>query len=89
MVCGHCLVTVTVLCHRRWQRPRKGLGTNKTDVNMVLDVHRNHREGERGGGGAGGMGGGGVLRETFRYTVTTRMTPALRWAVMRAILMFH
>ena len=25
---------------------------------------------------------------TYRYTVTTRMTPALRWAVMRAILMF-
>ena len=22
-------------------------------------------------------------------TLTTRMTPALRWAVMRAILMFH
>ena len=26
---------------------------------------------------------------TYRYTVTTRMIPALRWAVMRAILMFH
>ena len=26
---------------------------------------------------------------TYRYTDTTRMTPALRWAVMRAILMFH
>ena len=25
----------------------------------------------------------------FGYTVTTRMTPALRWAAMRAILMFH
>ena len=25
----------------------------------------------------------------YRYTVTTRMTPALRWTVMRAILMFH
>ena len=25
----------------------------------------------------------------YRYTVTTRMTPALRWAAMRAILMFH
>ena len=23
------------------------------------------------------------------YTVTTRMTPALRWAAMRAIVMFH
>ena len=26
---------------------------------------------------------------TYRYTVTIRMTPALRWAVMRAILMFQ
>ena len=26
---------------------------------------------------------------TYRYTVTTRMIPALSWAVMRAILMFQ
>ena len=26
---------------------------------------------------------------TYRYTVTTRMTFALRWAAMTAILMFH
>ena len=26
---------------------------------------------------------------TYRYTVTTGMTLALRWAAMRAILMFH
>ena len=26
---------------------------------------------------------------TYRYTVTTRTTPALRWAVTRAISMFH
>ena len=25
----------------------------------------------------------------YCYTVTTRMTPALRYAVMRAVLMFH
>ena len=31
--------------------------------------------------------GGGVY--TYRYTVTTIMTSALGWAVMRAILMFH
>ena len=37
-----------------------------------------------------GYGGGGRRRlSTYRYTVTTRMNPALRWAVMRAILMFH
>ena len=26
---------------------------------------------------------------TYRYAVTTRMTFALKWAAMRAILMFH
>ena len=26
---------------------------------------------------------------TYRYTVTARMTAALRWAEMRAVLMFH
>ena len=36
-----------------------------------------------------GYGGGGRGRlHTYRYTVTTRMTPALRLAAMRAILMF-
>ena len=34
------------------------------------------------------FGGRGRLY-TYCYTVTTRMTSALRWAVMRAILMFH
>ena len=28
-------------------------------------------------------------RDTYRYTVTTRMFPALRWAAMRAMLMFQ
>ena len=39
-----------------------------------------------------GEGGDGVMEVgeegdcyTYRYTVTTRVTPALRWAVMRAI----
>ena len=35
----------------------------------------------------GEEGDGGRLY-TYRYTVTTRMTPALRWAAMRDILMF-
>ena len=38
------------------------------------------------------VGVGGGEREIIRlslYTVTTRMTSALRWAAMRAILMFH
>ena len=48
-----------------------------------------------GGGGLGRRGGGGreIIYQgrlyTSRYTVTTRMTPALRWAAMRAILTFH
>ena len=42
--------------------------------------------GRRGGRGYGGVGRGRLY--TYRYTVTTRMIPELRWAVMRAILMF-
>ena len=34
------------------------------------------------------VGGRGRLY-ACHYTVTTRMTPVLRWAVRRAILMFH
>ena len=53
---------------------------------MVLNVHKNHKANyqleERGGGGRGRL-------YTYRYTVTTRMTPALRWAAVRATLMFH
>ena len=45
------------------------------------------REGEKGGRGYGGGGRGRLY--TYRYNVTTRMTSALRWAAMRAILMFH
>ena len=51
------------------------------------------RDGEKGVGG--GWGGGMELgaerdyTDTYRYTVTTRTTSALRWAMMRAILMFH
>ena len=44
----------------------------------------------RNGFGEGGYGGGGRGKLcTYRYSVTTRMTPALRWAAMGAILMFH
>ena len=45
------------------------------------------RDGEMVGGGGMEVGGRGRLY-TYRYTVNTRMTPALRWAAMRAILMF-
>ena len=53
---------------------------------MVLNIHRNHKayEGREEGGGM--EGGGGRGREyTCRYTVTTRMTPALRRAAMKAV----
>ena len=33
--------------------------------------------------------GGRVRLYTYHYTVTTRMISALRWAAMRAILVFH
>ena len=42
---------------------------------------------EEWGEGRGGWGGGRLY--IYRYTVTTGMTFALRWAAMRAILMFH
>ena len=35
------------------------------------------------------VGGGGGKLYTYRYTVTTRMTSALRWVATRAMLMFH
>ena len=57
---------------------------------MVLNVHRNHkayRDGEKGG--EGGMEVGGEEDYIPIATVTTRMTFALRWAAMRAILMFQ
>ena len=51
-----------------------------------METIRLIRDGEKGG--VYGGGGRGRLY-TYRYTVTTRMTPALRWAAMRAILMFR
>ena len=49
------------------------------------------RDGEKVGevGVEVGVGGRGGRLYTYHYTVTTRLTPALRWAAMRAILMFH
>ena len=45
------------------------------------------RDGEKGGGDME-LGREGDLY-TYRYSVTTRMTSALRWAAMRAILMIY
>ena len=55
---------------------------------MVLNIHRNHRAYLGRGEWVYGIGGRGRLY-TYRYTVTTRMTPELRWAAMRAVLAFH
>ena len=64
---------------------------------MVLNVHRNPQgllgTGRRRVGGGGGMEvgkeGGCIHNNYYRYTVTTKMTPSLRQAAMRAILMFQ
>ena len=69
-------------------------------VEVLLYVHRNFRLIRDGGARtatssltqllSSECGGGGKGRlYTYRCTVTTRMTPALRWAATRAILMFH
>ena len=60
-------------------------------VNMVItttETIRLIRDGEKGGGRQDGGGRRGRLY-TYRYTVNTRMTSALRRAAMRVILMFH
>ena len=49
---------------------------------MVFNYHRNHKA-------YWGQGEEGKREITISYTVTTRMTSALRWAVMRAILIFY
>ena len=59
---------------------------------MVLNVHTKNtirliRDGEMGGRGYGR--GGRRRLYTYHYTVTTRRTPALRWAAVRAIVIFH
>ena len=58
---------------------------------MSTETIRLFRDGEKEGG-RGYRGGGeremGRLY-TYRYTVTTRMIHVLRWAAMRAILMFQ
>ena len=57
---------------------------------MVLNVHRNHKAYQgRGEGGKGVWRCGRRSLYTCRYTVTTRMTSALRWVALRAILMFQ
>ena len=51
---------------------------------MSTETIRLIRDGDKGGKGVWREGGEGRIY-TYRYTVTTTMTPALRWAAMRAI----
>ena len=51
---------------------------------MSTETIRLIRDGEKGGGEGGMEVGEEGDYYNYRYTVTTRMTPALRWAVMRA-----
>ena len=54
-----------------------------------LETKRLIRDGEKGGGGwVYGCGERGRLY-TYRYTVTTRMTSALRWAATRVVVCGH
>ena len=54
---------------------------------MSAETVRLIRDGEKGRKGVRRRGEREIMY-TCHYTVTTRMTPALRWAVIRAILMF-
>ena len=56
---------------------------------MSTETIRLIRDGEKGEVGMEVGGGGRGRLYTYRYTVTTGMIPALRWAAMRAILMFQ
>ena len=53
----------------------------------TIRLIRDGEKGERGEEGDMEVGEEGGY--TYRYTVTSRMTPALSWAAIRAILMFH
>ena len=56
---------------------------------MSTETIRLIRDGEKGEGGMVVGEERDVGEEVYRYTVSTRMTRALKWAAMRAILMFH
>ena len=83
---SRCQCTISSGCHC----PRPGGlkdASKRTWCSTSTETMRLIRDGEKGGRGYGGGGSGKLY--TYRYTVTTRMTSALRWAAMRAILMFH
>ena len=63
-----------------WSRINVNMVLTSTEITRLIRVMR---------GGGGEKGGGSGRLYTCRYSVTTRMSPALSWAAMRAILMFH
>ena len=68
---------------------RGGPKRNRTDVLLLLLSWCSTSTLTIGLIGDGEMEVGEEEDYTYRYTVTTRMTPALRWAAMRTSLMFH
>ena len=67
------------------EESKHGAVTSTKTIRFITDGG----EGGKGYGGGGGLEVGGGEIYTYRYTVTTSMTYALRWAAMKAILMFH
>ena len=56
---------------------------------MVLNVHSNLKAYQGRGGGGREYRGKREIIYLYRYTVNTRMIPALGWAAMKAILGAH
>ena len=77
-------------CHRQnvvgwlagWLLRENGARLTSTETIRLI------RDGGGGGGENVDVGEEGYYI-SIAYTVTTRMTSALKWAAMRAILMFH
>ena len=78
---------VCVYAHRREYGNKAQPISKQTWCLTSTETIRLIKDGEMGGLE---YGGGWIERiYTYRYTVTTRMTSALGWAAMRAILMFR
>ena len=89
MVLNIHIVAIMLIVRDGRKKERKGQYFNTTEA---FSPRPQKSQGLLGTGRRGGRGYGGGGRErlyTSRYTVTTRMTFALRWAAMRAILMSH
>ena len=81
-------LTLTYISWKPSNSRTDAMAVKKTWYLTSTETIRFIRDGaEKGGGEYGGRGRGRLY--TYRYTVTTAMTPTLRWAAMRAILMFR